>query len=274
MFKKLVNGFIFSLFAISVCLIVTEPSKLYIYFSTDTIISIILIVLGAFILGLILSYLLAKCEKKKEAGIFSYGWLIVWNLWAALLLYIAVVVLSVVFSFILIQFFDAQSETSLGVIIVALYGLWIVPLSVFILFFIPSLFFCLFYSNKKLLKIIRLMFITLSLCFFSFSIAMHVTCEFNQDYVCVANNAIKYKNPQLCEKASEYYDQDLCYLHVSEETNDVSLCDKISIEDFRSMCIREIAIKMNNPKLCELVKSKEREFDKEDCYTRVRMFSK
>lgn len=110
------------------------------------------VVLAYLIIRLTLSHLKSKIKKKIEDDSFSYGWLIRWNLLAVLLLYIASVVLSVVFTFILTQFFDFQSEFGLSIFFVGLFGIWIAPLAVFFLCFIPSLFISEFYLRKNIIN--------------------------------------------------------------------------------------------------------------------------
>lgn len=270
MTKKLKSGFILFLFVITTYIALVNPLGRYFDFHGEEGLIMLFIIFGALFLSLAFSFLLAKIQRRIEENIFSYGWLIKSNLLIALLFYVALIIFSVALVFISIQFFNAQSESFLLVLMVLFYGLWIAPLSTFIFNFIPSLFSSKFHSNNNLLKIIAIIFIVLSLISISYFVARNVTCEFKDDYICVADKAIATQNPQLCGEIKENYMlQDLCYGHVSVQTDDVSLCAKITDDITQSRCITYIAMNMNDSKICDGVKSKNEIFNKESCYNFV-----
>lgn len=260
MLNELKSGLVLFVFVMSVFL--AGPPDLHFVIK-------LFIIFGALILGVTFSFLLTKSKEKIRDNAFSYGWLIKLNLFVALVFYIALIVFSIALVYIMTQFFNAQNESGILVAIVLIQGLWIAPLAVFILNFIPSLLFGIFHTNSNFLKITPPIFIVLSLIFVTYFVARNVTCDFKHDYACIADKAVGAANPQLCEGVEGDFRRGLCYEHVSRKINDISLCEKISDDAIQSICVRNIATNMNDPKICEWAKSKQALLNKESCYIYV-----
>lgn len=133
-------------------------------FDSEDKLVLIFVGFSALILSFASSFLFSKSEQKIEENTHSYGWLIKSNLALSLLLYVALIIFSVILVFIS-MFLGANGEASMIITFTMFYGLWLAPLAVLILNFIPSLFLYKFRSSKYLSKIIPLTILSLSLIF-------------------------------------------------------------------------------------------------------------
>ncbi len=105
-----------------------------------------------------------------------------------------------------------------------------------LLFFtIPTLLLYKFRNNKKIFRFIYSFFVVIFILLAMFLISSFLTCNFYENYYCVADRAVKAGDIQYCEKTDEYH-SDYCYLNMSRKWKNSKICKKINDQQVRSQC--------------------------------------
>ena len=224
------------------------------------------IVLMSAIITAVFLYTLRQTEKRILENRYSFWWL------TKLSLILAVIFLVIGFSifFYRAQFYGGGEDFGAIVFLAAI--IIGVPAGVLSASTIPSIFFYKFYGNKKLFRAISTLFIVASFALGAYSALVTSSCNFNKNYICLANRAITKHDDSFCERIKDtnkdFDERTDCYLEISRsgKWSEVSLCNKLSSDKERYYCMANIAVTTNNPQICETIQNNTQYLNKERCY--------
>ena len=157
----------------------------------------------------------------------------------------------------------------LGMILLDLFGgrdfyvnwFFAVPPFIFLIIFV-------FAYDEKILKIIVIALFVPALFLHAYLSLEDITCDFNNNYYCLARKALKNKDISFCEKYKGQ--KPLCYVAMSRGWHDISLCDRVPSEHYNSRydCVTNIAVNTKTPEFCEKINYDQKFFpNRKECYS-------
>lgn len=224
------------------------------------------ITLMSAIITAVFRYTLYQTEKRILENRYSFWWLTKLGFVLAVIFFVAGFI---IFSY-RVQFYRGEEDFGAAVLLITI--IIGVPLGVLSASIMPSIFFYKFYGNKKVFRATSILFLAVSFILGAYYTLSASTCEFNKNYICIADRAILKHDDSLCEKTKDisktFSERSYCYLRLSSsgEWNDIDLCDKLSSDQERYYCMANIAVTTNNPKICEAIQSSTQYFNKEQCF--------
>lgn len=233
------------------------------------------ITLGAVLLTTIFLFTIYRSEKKIVENRYSFWWLAGLNAIFIILLY-AIGYLGLL-GFINFYFgFGGPGEAAgyAAAIAIAMGVIWI-PIAVLSVSAIPSLFCYKFHENKRVSRATLLLFAALSLALASYSVTNSSTCNFNRNYLCIADKAIETHDDSLCEMVKDVHknfsERTYCYLELSRSGawRNIELCDKLTDRE-KTRCLVNIGIRTNDPSICGKISTNSSANEKEFCYNAVK----
>ena len=202
-------------------------------------------------------------EKRIAIGGFSFKRLIIFNSIITFVLY-GILFFPVMFMYALSEAFGEHGGNDYLIKFLII----VPPLGVLFFSVMPSLFLFKFREKTKFFSLALLFFVFVTLVLFFNTFQYMRTCG-NYEYpLCLAEKAVKEKNPLLCDKAKDDMDdepfsaRDSCYAQLSEDWNDLNICNASS--DSYGRCIINIAVNTNKQQLCDLIKIND---EKIECYS-------
>lgn len=234
---------------------------------SSALLAISFIILMSVIITAVFQYTLRQTEKRILENRYGFWWLAKLDLILAVIFLVAGYL---IFSY-RAQFY--RGEEDFGAVVLFITILIGVPLGILSASTIPSIFFYKFCDNKKVFRTISILFLVISFALGVYYTLNASSCDFNKNYICLAQRAVAKQNDSLCERtkdvSKDFNERTYCYLELSKsgKWSNISLCDKLSSDQERYHCMVNIAITTNNPQICEAIQNNTQYFNKEQCYT-------
>lgn len=236
---------------------------------------IVFIILGSILLTAIFLFTIYRSEKRILDSRYSFWWLARLNAIFILSLY-AIGYLGLL-AFINFYFGGPGEQAGYAAAIIIVVGVIWIPITVLSVSVIPSLYFYKFYGSKRIFRATSLLFVALSFVLALYSTISSSTCNFNKNYICIAEKAIAAYDDSLCEQTKDVHqdfdERTYCYLELSRsgQWSDIGLCNKLSPPGRkRTRCLINVGITTNNSSVCEKVPSDSPTSEKEFCYNAIK----
>lgn len=266
--SKSKNRIIFLIFLIMLSIAFLDFSGLTNFAEPGTA---ILFGVGTVYLTILFSFSQSKTERKILDASYSFRWIVKFNLLLVIVTYVLLVVLSLGFAIV------AGGEAGMGVVLTIIHGLYIAPLLILFLSFLPLIIYHRFYSNQKIfILIFSLVIIVLA----AFNFAKFTTCSFGYDYHCLSNKNAGIQDSGACDKSMDELTRDYCYAELAKKKMDVQLCNRITKDKIvKYYCVLDIVAITRDTKSCENIDFNNNHPDfektsKEECYSSINFQSK